>query len=84
MLDHVSSAAVQRRFCVTTNGYLGLVSGYSRPGDQIYIFLGGKTPSVLMDGEFSSLLVGSAYVDGLMNGEALEEDWWELRDIVLR
>ena len=43
-------------------------------GDQIYIFLGGQTPSVLMDGEISSLLVGSAYVDRLMNGEALEED----------
>ena len=83
MLD-VSNAAVQRRFCVTTNGYLGLVPGYSRPGDQIYTFLDWQTPSVLMDGEISSLLFGSAYVDGLMNGEALEEDWWEPRDIVLR
>lgn len=84
MLDHVSSAAVQRRFCVTTNGYLRLVPGYSRPGDQVYIFLGEQIPSVLMDGEISSLPAGSAYVDGLMNGEAAEEDRWEPRDIVLR
>lgn len=55
---------------------MALVPNLAQVGDSICIFFGGPAPFVVRrDNEGDShLLVGEAYVDGLMDGEAIDED----------
>ncbi|KAH8704462.1 heterokaryon incompatibility protein-domain-containing protein [Phaeosphaeriaceae sp. PMI808] len=66
---------------VTKSGYFGLGPGVMEVGDTIHIFLGGHTPYVLRkaneaakaSGEEAKYeFIGTCYVQGLMDGEALE------------
>jgi hypothetical protein len=64
----------KRHFCVTERGYMGLVPPDSRPGDEIVIILGVRTPMVLRrvdNGNRKYALVGECYVHDMMNGEML-------------
>lgn len=64
----------KRHFCVTKKGYMGLVPPDSRPGDEIVIILGVRTPMVLRsldDCNWKFTLVGECYVHDMMNGEML-------------
>lgn len=77
-----------RRFCVTQDGYMGLVPARATKGDGICVFLGGAVPFVIRktdNGHYS--LVGECYVHGLMDGKALDMvldiDWMEEKDIIL-
>jgi hypothetical protein len=45
--EALQKAAAYRRFCVTKNGYMGLVPPAARKGDEISIPLGAQTPFVL-------------------------------------
>ncbi|RYC59873.1 hypothetical protein CHU98_g6344 [Xylaria longipes] len=66
-----------RCFFVTDGGLMGMGSGFMRSGDIICVPLGCKTPILLRpDGNKEYSLVGDAYVDGYMNGEAVKE-WME-------
>jgi hypothetical protein len=70
-----------RRFCVTDNGFIGLVPHQSLPGDKICIFLGAQTPFIVRSKPRKNVngvpeveeyeLVGTAYVHGMMNGEMM-------------
>jgi hypothetical protein len=63
-----------RKVCITPNGYIGGVVHGSVIGGKICILFGASVPFVLRgmdDGGF--MLVGEAYVHGLMDGEALKE-----------
>ena len=77
-----SALGADRRFFISSTGYIGLVPSATAIGDRICVLSGGKTPYVLRpshkknkeDGT-SSLeytFVGDAYVHGLMDGEAFE------------
>jgi hypothetical protein len=75
------AAAEQRRFVYTREGFVGLASPQTRPGDCIALFAGGKVPVVIRDAEGSEgnmvlwRIVGDAYVHGIMFGEGfLPED----------
>jgi hypothetical protein len=65
-------------FFITKNGYVGIGSPQTTPGDQVWVLDGGSVPFVLRTvkripvcSEHSKLnLVGDAYVHGIMNGEA--------------
>ena len=76
------------RFCVTGDGYMGVVPKRAAKGDGICVFLGGSVPFVVRrtDSGFYSL-VGECYVHGLMDGKALDMvldvDWMEEGDITL-
>lgn len=69
-----------RRFMTTTNGYLGWApdnitgddGAQTKRGDLIAIIFGCSTPLVIRPKEGYFQVVGEAYVQGLMNGEALE------------
>jgi hypothetical protein len=69
-----------RSLFTTAYGFLGLGNPGTRPGDKICIFGGGSTPFVIRKHTPTSLensdrlwvLVGEAYVHGLMSGEGLE------------
>jgi hypothetical protein len=67
-----------RRFFTSKEGYIGITSPGTLPGDKVCIFLGGNTPFIVR--ETSSpmteegrrfLLLSEAYVHGLIDGEGL-------------
>jgi len=62
-----------RRFFLTKQGYMGLSFPETRVGDLVCIFPGLEVPFLVRpDGEYY-LLVGEAYVQGLMDGEAMRD-----------
>ncbi|KAL1857030.1 hypothetical protein Daus18300_010477 [Diaporthe australafricana] len=70
-----------RRFMRTEAGRIGFVPASSQPDDIVVIFAGGKVPYVLREladdkADRSRSLytfIGDAYVDGVMNGEAVHD-----------
>ena len=76
------------RFCVTQDGYMGLVPTRAAKGDAICVFMGGAVPFVIRgtdNGRFR--LLGECYIHGLMDGKALDVvldvDWMEEKNITL-
>ncbi|KAF2116941.1 heterokaryon incompatibility protein-domain-containing protein [Lophiotrema nucula] len=67
-----------KRLCITSEGYFGIVPPYSQEGDQIWAFSGAPNPFLLRRSTDSSIvsdemdmyeLVGACYIHGIMNGE---------------
>jgi YD repeat-containing protein len=72
---------------VTSTGWLGLAPHGTQEGDLIYVILGSSVPYVLRprkDEAQAFELIGEAYVQGIMNGEALEMDWLGIEDVCVR
>jgi hypothetical protein len=62
-----------RQSFVTSKGYLGLGPMGIRKGDAIVVILGSEVPFILReDSPGMYMLVGDAYVDGIMDGEFME------------
>ncbi|CAG9994502.1 unnamed protein product [Clonostachys byssicola] len=62
------------KFCVTEAGRFGQVPLDSKLGDRICVLTGGEVPfAVRPTGSGTYTLLGECYVDGIMDGEALEE-----------
>jgi hypothetical protein len=61
------------QFAVTQEKYLALVPAGTKPGDVVCIFSGSPTPCVLRpaDGKDRYFFWGEAYVQGVMQGEAM-------------
>jgi hypothetical protein len=74
-----SMAATNRRLFGTEKGLIGLTSSGTFLSDRVCIFLGGVTPFIIRENTLTSagvgrrtwILVGEAYVHGLMDGEGL-------------
>lgn len=74
-----------RNLCVTEKGYLGLLPRSVAKGDDIFLLAGARVPFVVrhtffddmedLDEAEKFILVGEAYVNGIMNGEALVGDY---------
>lgn len=66
-----------RKFAVMESGNFGLVSGNARNGDEVAILVGCDFPVILRGrkggGGEDVVFVGEAYVDGYMEGRAMEE-----------
>ena len=81
------SIAELRSFCVTQNGFFGLVPGGAKVGDRVAIFNGGIIPFVirpqLKDDRTVFTLVGNGYFHGLMHGEALNLPSYTPEEITL-
>ncbi|KAI1184015.1 heterokaryon incompatibility protein-domain-containing protein [Nemania serpens] len=79
----------RKKLIITTAGMLGFGPHHAKVGDQVWIFHGGRMPFVLRQatGEGCSindfLFVGPSYVDGIMEGEAVNHDK-PVCDIILR
>ncbi|KAF2968947.1 hypothetical protein GQX73_g4617 [Xylaria multiplex] len=72
--DNCASKMEGRCFFTTENGLMGMGSGFMAVGDIICVPLGCRTPIILRpDGNGEYRLVGDAYLDGYMNGRAVEE-----------
>ena len=76
-----------RRFCVTKNGFFGLVPRGTNEGDRVTILYGGVVPFIirpqLRDSKTVYTLVGHGYFHGLMHGEALDLPSFAPGEIVL-
>ena len=69
---------------MTEGGHVGLCFPHARPGDEVWVLAGGKVPFVLRrfdeaaDTSDASTrtcgLVGECYLDGFMDGEALQKE----------
>ncbi|KAK4451235.1 hypothetical protein QBC34DRAFT_378561 [Podospora aff. communis PSN243] len=62
-----------RRFCLTSQGFIGLVPPATKLGDVLCLVPGAQTPFLLRPignktGQF--YLVGECYIHGMMDGEA--------------
>ncbi|MBE3049444.1 HET domain-containing protein [Candidatus Bathyarchaeota archaeon] len=66
----------ERRLGRGVNGFLALLPAATEVGDKIILVKGGRVPLVLRgDGSGQGYrLVGEAYVEGLMDGEAFDEE----------
>jgi Heterokaryon incompatibility protein (HET) len=74
-LSHTQMFAVGRTLVLSENGYIGLAPSETETGDKICVMYGCHAPVVLRkrsDGADAYILVGDAYVHGLMDGEALQ------------
>jgi hypothetical protein len=61
-----------RRFFVTDNKYMGIAVPDTKDGDVVAVVLGAKVPLVLRRHNSNFLVVGEAYVHGLMEGETIQ------------
>lgn len=71
----IGSSNWERTLFKTVKGMFGLSHVAARPGDAVTLLWGVKSPLVprRRDGEGEGfLLMGDAYVDGIMNGELLK------------
>ena len=97
ILDVHRTTRLRRLFITSplSKGLMGLVHGKAEVGDQIWIIPGANVPVILRacssiaDGSqgCSNLqtfeLIGDAFVFGIMDGEAVQEDWFRPEQIVL-
>ena len=68
---------------VTTRGHLGLGCSDTRQGDVVALIGGTQVPFILRperNGNFT--IVSEAYVDGIMDGEAVETGEWRMIHLV--
>jgi hypothetical protein len=61
----------RRRLFISQTGVVGLSPWNAAVGDVICVLLGCRFPVILRPVEGKYILVGEAYVDGFMNGEAM-------------
>jgi hypothetical protein len=68
---HLCAPTNYRRLGRTKGGYLCLLPADAGVGDMIALCKGGQTPLVMRPN--GGILVGEAYVHGMMNGERFDE-----------
>ena len=77
-----------RRWCITENGYLGLIPRGSRIGDQVCLFYCGSIPFLVRPHAVAQdegvQLVGHGYFHGLMHGEAFDLRSFKGQSIILK
>lgn len=79
-------ALVGRRLMTTLTGYIGLVPEAAQPGDVVAILHGCNFPVILRSRGETYAMIGEAYVDGIMEGEAMdaqERGEYTLEDLVI-
>ncbi|KAI9730858.1 MAG: hypothetical protein M1834_005576 [Cirrosporium novae-zelandiae] len=82
--ESLALTSLDRRFFATLGGYMGIGSSRMQPGDLICVFLGGCVPWVIRKEGKEYALIGECYVDGFMDGEAMESEYLTVEDIILK
>jgi hypothetical protein len=72
-----------RGFATTQGGYIGLVPPVAQAGDLVVVLYGATVPYIVRRVADGYVLIGDAFVHGLMCGEALERRDLEAVDVVL-
>ncbi|MCJ1242424.1 hypothetical protein MMC14_010432 [Varicellaria rhodocarpa] len=74
-LDALGGFATHRRLFRTGNNYLGLGAEQMQDGDSLWLLQGAKVPHILQETEGGRyILVGEAYIHGIMLRENLDLD----------
>lgn len=68
----------------TSTGFLGLAPHGTHEGDVVFVVRGADVPYVLRPQNDAYELIGEAYVEGLMRGQALEMEHLLPQDIMIR
>jgi len=68
------SKMINYRFFVTERGLIGVGPAETRVDDAVFILYGGRAPFVLRPDGLSWRFLGDGYVDGIMDGQALDDD----------
>ncbi|KAH7269230.1 uncharacterized protein BKA55DRAFT_531890 [Fusarium redolens] len=68
----VRNFCFDRAFIITMNGRIGIGPSNTCKGDTVPVILGGGVPYIIRASGKYWNLVGESYVDGLMEGEAIE------------
>ena len=76
-------AAYGRVFCMFDDGRAGWVPKAAEVGDQIAIFLGATVPILLRPRGNGYIVLGEAYVDEMMDGQAFEGPDVQIETITL-
>jgi hypothetical protein len=80
----ITAAAGNRSLFTTERGYVGLAPEHAEVGDSVSILLGGRVPYLLRtDAAGETKLIGEAYIHGLMKGEAMMQDSFNVELITL-
>jgi len=82
LYESVCGMVPNHTFFITKQGYIGIGPPDTQPGDQVWVFDGGRVPFVARKTEQDNVvdsihklhLVGDTYVHGIMDGEAVQED----------
>ncbi|KAF7525633.1 hypothetical protein G7054_g11005 [Neopestalotiopsis clavispora] len=80
---------MNQSFFVSVGGYLGMGPLTMRPGDEVWILFGGRVPFILRPRRTSGqadngyILIGQAFVHGIMHGEAVSSRRAEQRSVRL-
>ncbi|KAF2454456.1 heterokaryon incompatibility protein-domain-containing protein [Lineolata rhizophorae] len=86
MVPSLFDSVLDQAFFITTQGYIGMGPPTTKAGDEVWVLFGGRVPFVLRPIETNGAathgrvrekhcsLVGDAYVNGIMDGEALAND----------
>lgn len=75
MVRLLKAACFGRRMGVLRRNYAGMFPAAAMAGDRVAIFHGGNVPFVVREvpgGEVEYQLIGECYLDGLMDGQAVE------------
>jgi hypothetical protein len=72
-----------RKFCVTKNGYMGMVPEVAEPGDQLVVVKGTRILFVVSPYKDGYRLLGDAYIHGLMDGKACDLPNLKFEEITL-
>jgi Heterokaryon incompatibility protein (HET) len=77
------SAMFHRRVCITEKGRIGNVPSVAEPGDKIVVVCGADRPLIMRkkEGQPYDQYIGTSYLHGIMDGEALGLEDWKLEDI---
>jgi hypothetical protein len=81
LFESICGMIPNHAFFITKTGYIGIGPPNTQPGDQVWIFYGGKVPFIMRRSssvgakiERSGMqLIGDAYVHGIMDGEAVPD-----------
>jgi hypothetical protein len=88
-IDLAFSAAIETngwKFCLTKNGKVGYVPAESLSGDKVCIIPGMQTPFMIRNHQAISgsfYLVGECFIHGLMYGEAIGLEDFQIQEIRL-
>lgn len=73
-IDCIAALAIDHRFILTSRGYMGWVPEASKSSDTICIIFGVNVPLVLREAEGGRhIIIGEAYIEGIMGGEAMHD-----------
>jgi hypothetical protein len=79
----VIASASTRSLCTTDRGYLGLAPEHAKVGDSVCILSGARVPYILRAEAGENKLIGEAYIQGLMKGEAMQLKDFKVERITL-